>query len=359
LTLKIAIIGMGIAGRYLAARIADRHEVVGFEAQQSDDFYPICAWGTSINEMRGLSKRVGLNFDDYVFHVGREILVDLDREILSIKAKGLCTFDKLRFEKDLSKNTEIKFGSKILSPPNGYDIIVDATGVARSLLPKPMRQYFIPTMQYRVKCKDPPFDDFYIKPFDGLSGYLWYFPLGEHEFHIGAGDYHGRHVNFLNSFIRKCRGEILRMDAKPVRIAPPHFCRPIRQGKIVGIGEAIGTVYPMLGEGIIPSIWSAEILANKLEDLNEYERSILKMFKPFMMIFAFIEKLLKGSFLVKRDWHLIFKIYLHMKFKEERYGVECHLKDFLKVLKNKFYSASSQLSSTSRGDCMLPKTMGS
>jgi len=349
LTLKIAIIGMGIAGRYLAARIVDRHDVVGFEAQQNGNFYPICAWGTSINEMRHLSKRVGLNFDDYVFHVGREILVDLDREILSIKAKGLCTFDKLRFERDLSKNIEIKFGSKILSPTNGYDVIVDATGVARSLLPKPVKQYLIPTMQYRIKCKDPPFDDFYIKPFDGLSGYLWYFPLSKHEFHIGAGDYQRRHIIFLNNFIKKCQGEILRMDAKPVRISTPHFCRPILRGKIVGIGEAIGTVYPMLGEGIIPSIWSAEILANNLEDLNKYERSILKTFKPFTTIFAFVEKLLKGNFLVKKDWRLILRIYLHMRFKEERYGVECRLKDFLKVLKNRFYSAPSHFSPTARG----------
>lgn len=332
--LRIAVVGVGVAGSYLMARLGGEHVVEGFEGLERERYYPICAWGTSLYEMRGLARRVGLNFDDYILYVGREMLVELGGAIHPIKLKGLCTFDKLRFEEDLIKGMNVRFGMSLRSPPPGdYDLVIDATGLNRSLLPRLRKQYLIPTLEYRVRFKEPPFDDFYIKPFTALSGYLWYFPLGDGWFHVGAGDYHRRHVKELNNFVQRYGGEVAKKVGRSIRITPPHLCQPFHRGKVVGVGEAIGTVYPMLGEGIIPSIQSAETLAENLDDLERYRRKILSLFKPYLTVFEFIRRGLTGVFNLKKDWPLLLRIYLHMRFREKRYGIECRLRDMFKVVR--------------------------
>ena len=54
--------------------------------------------------------------------------------------------------------------------------MVDATGMQRALLPKVKNDIIVPCIEYQVKSKKFPWDDFYIKPYPGLSGYLWYLP---------------------------------------------------------------------------------------------------------------------------------------------------------------------------------------
>ncbi|MEN2974546.1 MAG: NAD(P)/FAD-dependent oxidoreductase [Candidatus Caldarchaeales archaeon] len=329
--MKIAVVGAGVAGSYILARLSGEYLVEGFEKQERSRYFPICAWGTSINTMRDLCRKVGLNFDDYVLYVGKELYLDLGREIYPIKLRGLCTFDKLRFEEDLIKGSRVKFGVDVRSPPSGYDIVIDASGFNRSLLPKIGRDYFIPTIEYRVKFREPPYDDFYIKPLDGRKGYLWYFPLGDSLYHVGSGDYDRRHVEAAKKFVEENRGEVLMKIGRPVRINPPEYCQPFYVGNIVGVGESIGTVYPLQGEGIIPSIYSAEALVENLEDFENYRKTILKIFKPYSTVFEFIKKALKGKLDLKRDWILLFKIYLHMRFREERYGIQSRVKDFIKL----------------------------
>lgn len=332
--LRVAVVGVGVAGSYLIARLGDEHRVEGFERLSEERYFPPCAWGTSIYEMRKLAKIVGLNFDDYVLYRGKEMLIELGGGLHSIKLKGLCTFDKLGFEKDLIGGHDIKFGMDVREPPKGnYDLIIDATGLNRSLLPRLKKQYLIPTLEYRVKYSDPPFSDFYIKPLPGLTGYLWYFPLGDGVVHVGAGDYFRRHVDVLREFMREHGGRILLKTGRSIRITPPALSQPFSQGRVVGVGEAIGTVYPLLGEGIIPSIHSAEILVRNLGDSEKYRKEILKAFAPYYTVFKFIKKGLTKTFKWGRDWHLLLKIYLHMRFKEKRYGIEVRFKDIVKVVR--------------------------
>lgn len=330
--MRIAVVGIGVAGSYLLSRLRDEYTVEGYEMLARHRYFPICAWGTSRNIMKDFAKKVGLNFEEYILNIGREMIVDLGKEFHYIKLKGLCTFDKKKFEEDLLKDCEVRFGSRISSIPYGYDLVIDSTGFNRSLLPKIKNEYFIPTVEYRVKFANPPFDDFYIKPFRELSGYLWYFPLGGNVYNVGAGDYFKRHCRIVDEFVKKYCGEVLMKMGRPVRITPPLYCQPIYKDKVVGVGESIGTVYPMLGEGIIPSLYSAEALVENLDNLEKYKKTILEMFKPFNTVFEFIRRALTRNIDLKRDWFILFKIYLHMRFREERYGTQARIKDFLKVI---------------------------
>ena len=335
--MKIAIVGGGVAGSYLAQLLKDKHDIVVYERQERNKFFPICAWGTSLNELRQLAGKIGLNFDDYVYHVGKRMLVQVKEEIIEIKLKGLCTFDKLRFIKDMHRDVRLFYGSRITRPPNdGSDLIIDATGFNRILLPRIRRDYYIPTVEYRVKYRDPPFDDFYIRPIDKLSGYLWYFPLDEGIYHVGAGDYYKNHEKYLNEFLQKYKGEILMKIGRPVRITPPHLSTPILDGNIIGVGESIGTVYPILGEGIIPSMQSAEILAKHIENnsLEKYPEDIMNYFDIFYKLFVFIQKKFSGKFRLMRDFGLLISPIFYMKRREERFGLEVRLRDWLKIVRS-------------------------
>jgi len=335
--MRAAIIGGGVAGSYIAQLLKNNHDVVVYERQERDKFFPICAWGTSLNELRVLAKKIGLNFDEYVYHVGKRMFVQVKDEIIDIKLKGLCTFDKLRFIKDMHQDVKLVYGSKITGPPSSdYDLVIDATGFNRALLPKIKKDYFIPTVEYRVKFREPPYDDFYIRPIDKLSGYLWYFPLGDGVFHVGAGDYYKNHEKYLNEFLQKYRGEILMKIGRPVRITPPHLSTPILDGNIAGVGECIGTVFPILGEGIIPSMQSAEILAKHVErgTLTEYPKDILNYFDVFYKLFIFIQKKFSGKFSLIRDFGLLISPIIYMKKREKRFGLEVRLRDWLKIVRS-------------------------
>jgi len=77
--MKIAVVGIGVAGAYLMNRLSDDHDnqVVGFERMPQDQHDAVCAWATCENVMAGLAKNCGLNFDDYVLHDGQQMRVDL------------------------------------------------------------------------------------------------------------------------------------------------------------------------------------------------------------------------------------------------------------------------------------------
>jgi len=44
--MKIAVMGMGVAGSYLVSRLKNDHEVVGFERMDEVKHDSICAWGS-------------------------------------------------------------------------------------------------------------------------------------------------------------------------------------------------------------------------------------------------------------------------------------------------------------------------
>ena len=76
----------------------------------------------------------------------------------------------------------------------------------------------------------------------------------------------------------------IRVTSRNIRMAP--MFENVYHGNVIGVGEAIGTVSPITGEGIVPSLQSAEILYECLK-INEsdsvgirYQKKIRKEFEP-------------------------------------------------------------------------------
>lgn len=348
--MKIAVVGIGVAGAYLMNRLSDSHDnhVVGFERLPETQHDAVCAWATCKNVMSSLVKNCGMNFEEYILHSGKHMKVDLgsigskngkddDNNNIDIRLKGMVSYDKLKLIRDMMKGTKIEFG-KIPKKENlesEFDIIIDSTGFHRNYLPKLENDTWIPCIQYKVKYDigKTPFDDFYLKAFPSMTGYFWYFPLGNGYAHIGAGDFERKKNNkFVDEFLNRHKCQVVKKVGRPVRITPPVNCEPFTDGrKSIGVGESIGTVYSLLGEGIIPATWCAELFIQHLHDIKSYRKAVLKRFKIYKLVFKFIQLKIAGKFNMIRHVYDLLRIYNHMKSEEDRYGMQVKMINMMKV----------------------------
>lgn len=339
--MKIAVAGIGVAGAYLMNRLSSMRDVqvIGFERMPEEQHDAVCAWATCKNVMSGLAKNCGLNFDDYVLHDGRHMKVDLgDKDHVDLKLKGMVSYDKLKLIRDMIKGTDIKYGraprKEELEPD--FDLIIDATGFHRNYLPRLQNETWIPCVQYKVRYDNgkEPFDDFYLKAFPSMTGYFWYFPLGNGYAHVGAGDFAKSHNQFVDEFMRRHKCEVIKKVGRPVRLSPPASCEPFTDArKCIGVGESIGTVFALLGEGIIPATWCADLFVKNMHDLKAYRDAVLEKFKVYSLVFKFVQLKIQGRFSMVRHAADMMWIYNHMKREEDRFGMEVKMADMLKVSK--------------------------
>lgn len=339
---KIAIVGLGVAGSYLLNRLSRDHDVMGYEMQKEGEFQAVCAWGTSKNELSKIMKPLGIDFEKYILFSGKEMVVDLgkDKPPRRIDLIGLVTYDKHQLELDLTTGKEAKFGVKAtptMLKDEGFDMIIDCTGLHRSFLPKVKDDVWIPCVEYKISYGEDgsgvlPKEDFYIKPFEGLAGYLWSFPLEKGSAFVGAGDYRKRHNEALSDYNSKNPGRIVKKIGRPIRISPPKYCEPFYIGNVVGCGESIGTVFPLLGEGIIPSLQCATLLCENLDDLPRYREEVLKKFEYFNYVYDLIQLKFEGKFSMVRHLPLMLKTYNAMKKMQDRFGLEVRMSDFKEII---------------------------
>ena len=166
-----------------------------------------------------------------------------------------------------------------------------------------------------------------------MSGYFWYFPMSEKTAHIGAGDYNKQHVEETNKFLKKYGGKITKTVGRPLRLATPNLCKPFYKGKVVGVGESIGTVYPLLGEGIIPSMQCVDIFVKHLSNFESYEKEVDEFFKIYGTVFSFIRKKIHRNFSIIKSLFQVLSIFRYMKKNEARFGMDIKMRDLIKVAK--------------------------
>jgi flavin-dependent dehydrogenase len=337
--MDIAIIGAGVTGSYLASRLSNKYNVKVFEQYPKDKHFPVCAWGTSRYMLSNFCSNVGLNFDEYILHGGKHLdiyIKDTDMHI-QLKLDGLVTYDKRRWEQDMLKDVDVEYGKRCTIdnfPLHKYDCVLDCTGFHRSMLPKPREDLVIPAWEYMVEydsySKEMPTvsDDFYTIGYKGAKGYFWFFPLGSNRAFVGAGDLDKKYYG-VEEFMKNTNAKVIMKIGRPIRLAPPTRAEPIavsvgRTG-IIGVGESVGTVFPLLGEGIIPSLLSADIfyecMMNGKDVYYEYTEMIKKQFKYYDAVYQILKAKMEGRFSFK-DYKLLFSVYRNMKREEKRFGFE-------------------------------------
>jgi flavin-dependent dehydrogenase len=333
--LKIAVIGAGVAGSYLGGMLHKiGHEITIFESNKKEMHWPVCAWGASRYMLEYFSNKAGLNFDNYIFHVGRRLRMGLPNQKEEfLELVGLVTYNKKQWESDLLAGIKVEYGNncnKKTFPMDKYDYVLDCTGFHRKFLPKPQEDFVIPAYEYMVE-NIQDIDEFHVIGYKGARGYFWYFPLNKGSGFMGAGDIDRKYFGVKEFLETHPDARIIKKIGRPIRLSPPKLMEPFYDGKIIGVGESIGTVFPMLGEGIIPSLLSCEIFLQVMDDNKnkkvkfdhkQYREKILKKFNYYYDVYRIVRLKMDGKLSTVKHFNLLLSMYKNMKKDEKRFGFE-------------------------------------
>jgi flavin-dependent dehydrogenase len=317
---KIAIAGAGMAGAYLYRllhRQGVRCDVYDVAPATLCGLSP-CAWGTS-RDFAELVADAGLTADDYILQRTDHVLID------DVKIKAdLMTFDKPRLVKDLLAGAQVTHSGL---NPTAYERVIDATGAARVFLPAIADDIVLQCVQYRLKSSQALENQINL----GRIGYAWCFPLSAGRYHIGCGsltDDPRTRIDELGLRAGSAGGrqKVICDCSGKIRLAGPQASLPFVTGEIWGVGEAIGCVAPLAGDGIVPGMKSVQLLIKHWDDPDGYTRAVLKAFRWMHGERRVLEKLRKGQPLRVQDA-------LVLKRNSKRMGMQIKIGQAAKILR--------------------------
>jgi len=324
--MRIAIVGAGVAGRSLYRFLEldgmlDTHEVEIFDLERPGKsmckIHP-CAWGVKTSEW----KRVCAMLETKK-RVLREF-TQINRSGFLMRAE-LCTIDKPAFLDDICPEKNIQRDG-FDGDCSKYDLVVDATGEKRAVLP-PLRDDMVHICRQAVFRTQIENLDISVFPTGGI-GYGWVFPLKHPLVHVGYGAMRWDLDIVAPAGLQEAMEYAGVLDKDPVcgwhesriRTMSPIYCRPIIHENIIGVGEAAGCTSPNNGAGILPGILSARLLADHIIDSSFnvfawepeywkrlYEMDLIAMFGFLDRETEILKKLLNNKRLGIRDYLSLYR----------------------------------------------------
>lgn len=257
---RIVIVGAGVSGSWLANLLRDDYDLEVYDGYKRRGCR--CGWGSSLSLLQSQLAKTGLDLADYWLCKPTEV----DLNGVRFKVKDGIFFNKPKLLQDLTRGIEIiprnvdldqlKQGKLTVNA----DLIVNATS-------KPLRPEGIcHTVQWKTQLDGAEEKTTYVWFSPQRVGYSWIFPLGN-SYHVGAGSIYGtmQAIALVKEMLNAHNFTIKRTFCGCQK--PLYFGQnlPVALNDIVCVGEAVGCVHPLTGEGILPSIRSVELLAESLD----------------------------------------------------------------------------------------------
>jgi flavin-dependent dehydrogenase len=113
---------------------------------------------------------------------------------------------------------------------------------------------------------------------------------------------------------------------------------PFNCGNVIGVGESIGCVFPMLGEGIIPSLLCCDILLEILDksgtkfDFKQYRKRVLQKFEYYDDVYRIVRLKMDGRLSTIKHISLLMNMYRNMKKEEQRFGFEVSFRKMTRLV---------------------------
>ena len=248
-----------------------------------------CGWGTARSQVKRLLGEVGLNLDDYIL-CGVEGYID---NKVFITLRNCITINKPQLVYDMRKGLNIK-KKRYSFTGDRENLVVNATGT-----PSDEAVFRIQTFQERAVVKGAMEKVMYSYVNPRYAGYAWLFPLDEDGqlFHCGAGCIGvppGRIIKEMLIYYGLEKGAVKCSCEVEICLADPRTVNLVKEN-LVAVGGAAGCVNPITGEGILPSMETASLLAKTLKEgcsLEEYAASVRKMLKKYDKPYTFFYRML-------------------------------------------------------------------
>ncbi len=262
----VLICGAGVSGSYLARLLVGG----GFRVEVYDG-NPLrghrCAYISFSSLLKPILRRIGLELEDFTLCHMRALLLNG----VELEVRDMISIDKPRMIEEIYPGDGvIKENLRIpeeLSRRGGEGAL--AVNASSRILGA---HRHIWTRQVRARASGLEAGNAYLSVKPGIGGYSWAFPLDEEGrwFHIGAGCVNANPQPLIDRLMRSYGirvKETICSCGRAISVADlsrnPQIM--IHRGMVASIGEAAGAVFPMTGEGIIPSLETANWLYESLE----------------------------------------------------------------------------------------------
>lgn len=293
--MKVAIIGAGINGLYLAGKLSEK----GYKA--------------TVFEKRGIVGKVACSglFSERIFDFFPE-----SRHLIKNKINyGLVHFPKRDFKINFSKNFfamshyELDNFAANLAKDRGAEIILNKeikdgdfpileknfNRIIGSDGPNSRTRKYLKMKNPYIKLGIQGFSDEagerdYFETWPTKSGFLWKIPRGK-ETEYGILEKPEFAKNIFENFLRENNIEV--KNSKSAMI-PQSFSIPSHKFATL-CGDAAGLTKPWSGGGVIWGLLAADILLKNFPDFLKYEKEMKKFFLPKIFISKTLTRI--GNFL--------------------------------------------------------------
>ncbi len=265
--MKVAIVGAGINGLYLAWKLSEKgNEVTVFEKKEK----------IGKEACSGLFSEKIVDFipesQKLIQNKIESVLIHFPKKTIKVRfSKKFFVMDHAELDRLVAVLAE-KSGARIIlnhpvsSLPEGFERIVGCDGpfsqIRKALDQNPPKMRF--AMRGFFKKNDS--SDF-VETWPTKAGFLWKIPRGENT-EYGIIEKPGLAKNIFNDFLKKNDLKLENIISAPV---PRGFLIP-KNNKIALCGDAAGLVKPWSGGGVIWGLTAADILLKNFPDFIRYQK---------------------------------------------------------------------------------------
>lgn len=288
--LKVAIIGAGISGLYLAWKLSRKEADVTVFEKEKGIWRKACSGLVSkrILELIPESERLVQNKINFtLIHFPKKTLkVNFSKVFFTISHFRL---NELLFQLAEKNGVKVIFNQHLNSLPENFDRVIGCdswNSLTRKGLDLPDPEFFLGIQGFLQKTD---FSDF-VETWPTKSGFIWKIPRGK-EIEYGIIERPEEAKKILNDFLKKNK---INLDSINSAVIPQGLIIP-SHSQITLCGDAAGLTKPWSGGGIIWGLMAADILLKNFPDFLKYQKEMKKFFSLNIIFSKLAKKIIYFS----------------------------------------------------------------